>query len=119
MKHGHTETREAGATATFSLLGGPLHRLGLRAGLIRPGGSTAVVAKVEPRSPAELAGIAPGDVIVAFDGEVADHEPVLREPALEMDLEPARVLHSVGDAAADDADVVAFLDIEPAGLCTS
>ena len=34
-----------------------------------PGGSTAVVAKVEPRSPAELAGIAPGDVIVAFDGE--------------------------------------------------
>jgi hypothetical protein len=43
MKHGHTETREAGATATFSLLGGPLHRLGLRAGLIRPGGSTAVL----------------------------------------------------------------------------
>jgi len=34
-----------------------------------PGGSTAVVALVEPRSPAEMAGIAPGDVIVAFDGE--------------------------------------------------
>jgi len=34
-----------------------------------PGGSRAVVAAVEPRSPAALAGIAAGDVITAFDGE--------------------------------------------------
>ncbi len=38
-----------------------------------PGGSTAIVAGVEPRSPAELAGIAPGDVITSFDGtEIRD-----------------------------------------------
>jgi serine protease Do len=33
-----------------------------------PGGSSAVVAAVEPRSPAALAGIAPGDVVTGFDG---------------------------------------------------
>jgi len=40
-----------------------------------PGGSRAVVAAVEPRSPAALAGVAPGDVITAFDGEE------IRDPA--------------------------------------
>ena len=39
-----------------------------------PGGSTAVVAAVEPRSPAALAGIAPGDVVTAFDG-IEIHDP--------------------------------------------
>lgn len=37
-----------------------------------PGGSRAVVVAVEPRSPAALAGIAPGDVITSFDGEAID-----------------------------------------------
>jgi serine protease Do len=32
-------------------------------------GASAVVAAVEPRSPAELAGVKPGDVVLAFDGE--------------------------------------------------
>lgn len=32
-------------------------------------GATAVVAAVEPRSPAEMAGVKPGDVVLAFDGE--------------------------------------------------
>ena len=54
--------------------------------------------------------------LVAVVAEVADHEPLLRKPALEQGLEPAAVLHAVGHATADDADVVAFLDIEPAGL---
>ena len=40
-----------------------------------PGGSGAVVAAVEPRSPAALAGILPGDVITSFDGEE------IRDPA--------------------------------------
>jgi serine protease Do len=38
-----------------------------------PGGSTAVVAAVEPRSPAELSGLAPGDVVTSFGGtEIRD-----------------------------------------------
>ncbi|NDC53092.1 MAG: PDZ domain-containing protein [Planctomycetia bacterium] len=41
----------------------------------RPGGSSAVVAAVEPRSPAALAGIEPGDVVTGFDGEE------IRDPA--------------------------------------
>jgi len=32
-------------------------------------GASAVVAAVEPRSPAELAGVKPGDLVLAFDGE--------------------------------------------------
>ncbi|MFO0422573.1 MAG: S1C family serine protease [Planctomycetia bacterium] len=32
-------------------------------------GATAVVAAVEPRSPAEMAGVKPGDGVLAFDGE--------------------------------------------------
>jgi hypothetical protein len=54
--------------------------------------------------------------LVAVDGEIADHEPVLGKPAVKIDLEPARVLHPVGNTAADDADVVAFLKIEPGGV---
>jgi S1-C subfamily serine protease len=39
----------------------------------QPGGSSAVVAAVEPRSPAELAGIVPDDVVTGFDGtEIRD-----------------------------------------------
>jgi S1-C subfamily serine protease len=34
-----------------------------------PDGSSAVVAAVEPRSPAALAGVKPGDIVVAYDGE--------------------------------------------------
>ncbi|NBW95227.1 MAG: PDZ domain-containing protein [Planctomycetia bacterium] len=40
-----------------------------------PGGSSAMVAAVEPHSPAALAGIAPGDIVTAFDGEE------IRDPA--------------------------------------
>ena len=54
--------------------------------------------------------------LVAVVGQVADHEPLLGKPTLEQGLEPAAVLHAVGNAAADDADVVAFLDVEPASL---
>ena len=53
--------------------------------------------------------------LVAVVGEVADHEPLFGEAGVEQRLEPAGVLHGVGHAAADDADVVPFADLEPTG----
>ena len=53
--------------------------------------------------------------LVAVVAEVADHEPVPGEPGMEQRLQPAGVLHGVGDAAADDADVVALLEGEDVG----
>jgi len=56
------------------LVGGDVERgfLGLALRPLQPGAATqagAEVVAVEPRSPAEQAGILPGDVIVGFDGE--------------------------------------------------
>ena len=45
----------------------------LAAGLGYDGNSGAVVASVVPDSPADEAGLLPGDVIVSFDGESIDH----------------------------------------------
>jgi serine protease Do len=56
------------------LVGGDVERgfLGLALRPLQPGAATqagAEVVAVEPRSPAEQAGILPGDVVVGFDGE--------------------------------------------------
>ena len=53
---------------------------------------------------------------IAVVGEIPDHEPLLGKPALEQGFQPAGVLHPVGHAAADDADVVALMNLQPAGL---
>ena len=42
-----------------------------------PGGPGALVAAVEPRSPAALAGIRPDDLVVGFDGEEVSDAPTL------------------------------------------
>ena len=48
--------------------------------------------------------------LIAVDGQVADREAALGKAALQHHLQPAGVLHRVGNATADDADVVAFFD---------
>ena len=52
---------------------------------------------------------------VAGEAEVADHEVVLREGLMDQGLEVAVVLLPVGEAAADEGDVVTLLEGEVLG----
>src|SRR5262249_40089681 len=66
---------------------------------------------------AEAGGAQPrgqGD-LVGGEAEVAEDEVVLGEAAVEVGLEPAVALHAVGEGVADDADVVAGLQLEFGG----
>ena len=81
-------------------------RIGDRRGAGEPLIGCAEIGRAEP-----LGGID----LVAVVSEVADHESLVREAGVEQCLEPAGVLHGVGNAAADDAEVVSFADLEPAG----
>ena len=53
--------------------------------------------------------------LVAGEAEVAEDQLVVREAAVEERLEPAVVLHAVGQGVADEADVVALVQLQRLG----
>ena len=75
-----------------------------------------------PQASAFVGLLWPGDSIwahgldYAVEAKVADDELVPGEASLEVRLEPAVVLHPVGQGVADDRDVVARLDLDQVGF---
>ena len=65
---------------------------------------------------AEAGGAQARGQLVAGIAEVAKDEVVLGKARVEIRLEPAVMLHAFGERIADDADVVAFLQDERAGV---
>ena len=104
--HVGSGVRELEAVFADEILRLQAARIGDRGGAREPLVGRAEVGRAEP-----LGGID----LVAVVGEVADHESLLGEAGVKQRLQPAGVLHGVGHAAADDADVVPFADLEPAG----
>jgi hypothetical protein len=64
---------------------------------------------------AEVLRAEPRGHFVAAEAEVAHYELVLREPRLQQRLQPAVVLHPLGEGVADDADVVFLSELERGG----
>src|SRR5207248_1182666 len=50
--------------------------------------------------------------LVARIAQIAKYQVVLREPADQPRLQPAEILHPLGQRVADDADMVAFFDFQ-------
>ena len=49
--------------------------------------------------------------LVARKAQVADRQVMLGEPLVQKRLQPAKMLHALGQRIADDADVVAFVQL--------
>ena len=64
---------------------------------------------------AEVGRAEPEGQFVAGEAEVADDELVLGKAGLEVGLQPAVVLHPVGEGVADDRDMIAGLDLDRVG----
>ena len=64
---------------------------------------------------AEVGRAEPEGQFIAGEAEVADDELVLGEASLEVRLQPAVVLHPVGQGVADDRNMIARLDLDQVG----
>ena len=64
---------------------------------------------------AEVGRAEPNGQFIARETEVANDELVRGKPSVEISLEPAVVLHAVGQGVADDRDVIARLDFDHVG----
>ena len=64
---------------------------------------------------AEVLRAQPGGDLVAAEAKIANHEVVLREARVQQRLEPAVVLHPLGQRVADEADVIARAQDERIG----
>ena len=65
---------------------------------------------------AERSGPQPDGQLVAREAQVAEDEAVLGETALKVCFQPAVVLHALGQSVADQADVIAGVQVQPGGL---
>ena len=92
--------------------GGELLRLRDRGGAGEPLVGGAVIHRPHSGIGVRLFGVA-GD-LVARIAEVADDEVVLREACIEESLQPAVVLHPLGERIADDANVIAGPEFQAA-----